>query len=166
MMMTLTQTKLTGLTMELDLKVREYNMLCEKLETLKAKKINPNDTTLLPLKEKFENNYLEIVEINRQIKELKENIEFEKNNLKVKLEEDIFKKGKNKNNFNALEENSEDQEKPETKKSLENSRISDASETVNIPEYIDTKENSLKIFLNRKGWFQKMVEKIKNIFKH
>ena len=106
------------------------------------------------------------MDINRQIRELKEKIEFDKNNLKVKLEKDIFKKEKNKNIYNALEENSEDQEKPETTKSLENSRISDLSETVNIPEYIDTKENSLKIFLNRKGWFQKMVEKIKNIFKH
>lgn len=166
MMMTLSQTKLVGLTMKLDLKVRDYHMLCEKLEELKASHIDPNDTKLLPLKEKFEKNYHEIADINRQIRELKEKIEFDKNNLKVKLEKDIFKKEKNKNIYNALEENSEDQEKPETTKSLENSRISDLSETVNIPEYIDTKENSLKIFLNRKGWFQKMVEKIKNIFKH
>lgn len=147
MMMTLTQTKLTGLTMELDLKVREYNMLCEKLETLKAKKINPNDTTLLPLKEKFENNYLEIVEINRQIKELKENIEFEKNNLKVKSEAEMFKKEKNKNDLETLE-------------------IPKLSETVDIPQNINNKEHSLVILSNKKRWFEKIIEKIKNIFKH
>ena len=165
MMMTLSQTKLVGLTMKLDLKVRDYHMLCEKLEELKASHIDPNDTKLLPLKEKFEKNYHEIVDINRQIRELKEKIEFDKNNLKVKLEKDIFKKEKNKNNFNVLE-NSENLEIPETTKILESSEIPNLSEMVNIPEYIDTKENSLTISPNKKSWFQKMVGKIRNVFKH
>ncbi len=155
-MMTLTQTKLTGLTMELDLKVREYNMLCEKLETLKAKKINPNDMTLLPLKEKFENNYLEIVEINRQIKELKKKIESEKNNLKVKSEEEMFKKANNKNDLETLEF-------PEVSKILEDSEL---SETLEIPETINNKESILPILPNKRNWFEKIIEKIKNIFKH
>lgn len=34
-MMNLSQTKLVGLTMELDLKTREYKKLCDKLEKLK-----------------------------------------------------------------------------------------------------------------------------------
>ena len=156
MMMTLTQTKLTGLTMELDLKVREYNMLCEKLETLKAKKINPNDMTLLPLKEKFENNYLEIVEINRQIKELKKKIESEKNNLKVKSEEEMFIKANNKNDLETLEF-------PEVSKILEDSEL---SETLEIPETINNKESILPILPNKRNWFEKIIEKIKNIFKH
>ena len=36
-MMDLSQTKLVGLTMELELKAREYEKLCNKLEQLKKK---------------------------------------------------------------------------------------------------------------------------------
>ena len=32
-MMTLEQTELVGLTMKLDLKAKEFNILCDKLET-------------------------------------------------------------------------------------------------------------------------------------
>lgn len=71
-MMNLSQTKLVGLTMELDLKTREYKKLCDKLDKLKENKIDPNDERLLAVKELFQKNYDEIVEINRQIKELKE----------------------------------------------------------------------------------------------
>lgn len=71
-MMNLSQTKLVGLTMELDLKTREYKKLCDKLEQLKQSDINPSDEKLLELKQLFQKNYDEIVEINRQIKELKE----------------------------------------------------------------------------------------------
>lgn len=126
-MMTLSQTKLVGLTMELDLKVREYNMLCKDLEIVKMKKIDPNDVTLLPLKDKFQKNHDEIVDINRQISELKERIEIEKNNLKVKSEEEMFKKEKEKNK--------------------------------------NDNENSLPILPNKRKWFLKIIEKIKNIFK-
>ena len=46
-MMNLSQTKLVGLTMELDLRTREYKKLCEKLDNLKADGINPNDESFL-----------------------------------------------------------------------------------------------------------------------
>lgn len=71
-MMNLSQTKLVGLTMELDLKTREYKKLCDKLEQLKQGNINPNDESLLELKRLFQEKHDEILEINRQIKELKE----------------------------------------------------------------------------------------------
>ena len=70
-MMNLEQTKLVGLTMELDLKTREYKKLCEKLETLKQSNIEPNDERLVKLKQLFEKNHNEIVDITRQLKELK-----------------------------------------------------------------------------------------------
>ena len=69
-MMNLSQTKLVGLTMELDLKTREYKKLCDKLEELKEKNIDTNDERLLAVKELFQKNYDDIVEINRQISEL------------------------------------------------------------------------------------------------
>ena len=71
-MMTLTQTKLTGLTMKLNLKAKEFNILCNKLEEIKTKDIDPNDKRLLEVKEMFEQNYNEIVEINEQIRKLNE----------------------------------------------------------------------------------------------
>ena len=71
-MMNLSQTKLVGLTMELDLKTREYKKLCDKLDELKEKRIDPNDERLLAFKELFQKNHDDIVEINRQIKEVKE----------------------------------------------------------------------------------------------
>ena len=46
--------------------------MCDKLEKLKEGNINPNDEKLLELKQLFQKNNDEIVEINRQIKELKE----------------------------------------------------------------------------------------------
>ena len=71
-MMNLNQTKLIGLTMELDLKTREYKKLCDKLNELKEKKINPNDERLLVVKELFQKNHDDIVKINKQISEIKE----------------------------------------------------------------------------------------------
>lgn len=70
-MMNLSQTKLVGLTMELDLKAREYKKLCDELDKLKDNKIDPNDERLLAVKELFQKNHDDIVEINRQIKEIK-----------------------------------------------------------------------------------------------
>ena len=91
-MMNLSQTKLVGLTMELDLKTREYKKLCDKLDKLKENKIDPNDERLLAIKELFQKNHDDIVKINKQIKELKETEEFKE---KQKLEQydpnDIFK---------------------------------------------------------------------------
>lgn len=69
-MMNLTQTKLVGLTMELDLKTREYKKLCDKLEELKERKVEPNDERLLSVKELFQKNHDDIVKIKTQIKEL------------------------------------------------------------------------------------------------
>ena len=71
-MMTLEQTKLVGLTMQLDLKAKEFKFLCDKLEKIKQKGIDPNDKKLLEVKKMFEQNHNEIVEINKQIRKLKE----------------------------------------------------------------------------------------------
>ena len=71
-MMTLEQTKLVGLTMQLDLKAKEFKFLCDKLEKIKQKGIDPNDKKLLEVKKMFEQNHNEIVEINNQIKKIKE----------------------------------------------------------------------------------------------
>jgi len=68
--MSLNQTKLVVLTGELALKSREYKNLCDKLDKLKAKNIDENDERLLVLKELFELNNKQIVEINKQLKEL------------------------------------------------------------------------------------------------
>ena len=92
-MMNLSQTKLVGLTMELDLKTREYKKLCDKLDELKEKKIDPNDERLLAVKDLFQKNHDDIVEINRQIKEIKETEELkEKQKLEQYNSENIFNK--------------------------------------------------------------------------
>lgn len=72
MKMNLTQTKIIGLTMQLDLKARQYNKLCDELEKLKANNIDANDPVLFELKEKFIKNNDEIVKINRQLEKLKQ----------------------------------------------------------------------------------------------
>lgn len=92
-MMNLSQTKLVGLTMELDLKTREYKKLCDKLDKLKENKIDPNDERLLVVKELFQKNHDDIVKINTQIKELKETEELkEKQKLEKYNPENIFNK--------------------------------------------------------------------------
>ncbi len=94
-MMNLSQTKLVGLTMELDLKTREYKKLCDKLDKLKENKIDPNDERLLVVKELFQKNHDDIVKINTQIKELKETEELkEKQKLEKYNPENIFNKKK------------------------------------------------------------------------
>ena len=70
--MDLAQTKIVGLTMELDLKAKEFKMLCEKLEEAKKRTTDPNDERLLWFKELFERNNKEITEINKQLKELQD----------------------------------------------------------------------------------------------
>ena len=105
-MMNLSQTKLVGLTMELDLKAREYKKLCDKLEQLKQTNINHNDEKLLELKQLFQKNYDEIVEINRQIKELKETEELtEKQKLEQYDSANIFKRKNNNISKSNEEEN-------------------------------------------------------------
>ena len=68
-MMNLTQTKIVGLTMELDLKTREYQMLCNAFKSLKDTNIDENDKKFYNLRKAFLQNNYEITEINRQLKE-------------------------------------------------------------------------------------------------
>lgn len=53
MNLSLNQTKLVGLTMQLDLKAKEYKNLCEKLDIIKAdsllKKINKQNKSIINL---------------------------------------------------------------------------------------------------------------------
>ena len=105
MKMDLNQTKLVGLTMELDLKTREFKKLCNKLEQLKKEDIEPNDEKLSNLKILFQKNQEEIEQINKQLKELKENGELiEKQNKEKYLYENLFKI---KNNITKTDEKEE-----------------------------------------------------------
>ena len=103
MNLNMNQSKLVELTMELDLKAREYKILCEKLDKLKKNNVNEDDEKLSYLREEFIENYKEIVEINKQIKELENNIQQNKeieekyNNSNI-----IFKKT---DNINIVKEN-------------------------------------------------------------
>lgn len=115
-MMNLNQTKLVGLTMELDLKAREYKKLCDKLDELKERKIDPNDERLLAVKELFQKNHDDIVEINRQIKELKEAEELiEKQKLEKYNTENMFNK---RDNEKIKQEEKMDISVVETKKNV------------------------------------------------
>ena len=115
-MMNLSQTKLVGLTMELDLKTREYKKLCDKLDELKERKIDPNDERLLAVKGLFKKNHDDIVEINKQIKKIKDTEDIkEKQKLEKYNPEDIFNK---KNNNNIIQEEKKDILVVETKKNI------------------------------------------------
>ena len=115
-MMNLSQTKLVGLTMELDLKTREYKKLCDKLDELKERKIDPNDERLLAVKGLFQKNHDDIVEINKQIKKIKDTEDSkEKQKLEKYNPEDIFNK---KNNNNIIQEEKKDILVVETKKNI------------------------------------------------
>ena len=69
--MNINQTKLVGLMMELDLKTREYEKLCTLLDKLKENNINPNDKRLLELKQLFQKNHNEIMEIKNKMNDIK-----------------------------------------------------------------------------------------------
>ena len=115
-MMNLSQTKLVGLTMELDLKTREYKKLCDKLDELKERKIDPNDERLLAFKGLFQKNHDDIVEINKQIKKIKDTEDIkEKQKLEKYNPDDIFNK---KNNNNIIQEEKNDILVVETKKNI------------------------------------------------
>ena len=115
-MMNLSQTKLVGLTMELDLKTREYKKLCDKLDELKERKIDPNDERLLAVKGLFQKNHDDIVEINKQIKKIKDTEDIkEKQKLEKYNPEDVFNK---KNNNNIIQEEKKDILVVETKKNI------------------------------------------------
>lgn len=92
MILNLDQTKIVGLTMKLDLKAREYNQLCEKLEKYKAENISENDNRLYELHEEFQKNYEEICEIKQQLNTIKENEEnVDKLNKEKYSTENLFK---------------------------------------------------------------------------
>lgn len=94
-MMNLTQTKIVGLTMELDLKTREYQMLCNAFKSLKDTNIDANDKKFYNLRKAFLQNNYEITEINRQLKELKEKEEIIEKEQEEKYSVDnLFKKEK------------------------------------------------------------------------
>ncbi len=66
-------SKLTLLTMELNLKVKEYNLLCKELDDIEHAGIIGKEKELTELKNKFSKNYDEIVEINKHLSKLKTN---------------------------------------------------------------------------------------------
>lgn len=70
MKMTLEQTQIVGLTMQLDLKAREYEKLCKKIDKLKEKNIDPNDPQYEELLNDLIKNNQEIREITNKLKEL------------------------------------------------------------------------------------------------
>lgn len=62
------QEEILILTMELDLKAKEYKMLCDEFEKFKNERENLNLEILLNLKDKFLQNQKEIREINEKLK--------------------------------------------------------------------------------------------------
>lgn len=72
MKMTLEQSKLVGLTMELELKTKEYQSLCKELEELKRQKVDADDILFVDLAQRFLDNQEEIKKIVKQLKEIKE----------------------------------------------------------------------------------------------
>ena len=64
------ETKLVGLTMKLDLKAKEYTMLCNKLEKYENENLDENDEKFHELLIQFQKNNDEIEEIKKQLMEL------------------------------------------------------------------------------------------------
>ncbi len=71
--LTLKQTKLLGLTLELDLKANEYKNLCKEFDELKSKNLDPNADEYVILRDKFLKNQESIKSINEKLKKLQEN---------------------------------------------------------------------------------------------
>ncbi len=103
MKMNLNQTKLVGLTMELELKTREYKKLCNQLEDLKKKQIDENAEELLELKDQFQKNYNEIAEINKELKQIKENELLKEKELSQHFDSSKLFEKRNKTNINQEE---------------------------------------------------------------
>ena len=94
MVLNLKQTKIAGLYMKLDLKAREYNMLCGKLEEYKKDNIKEDDTRYFDLLQLFQKNNNEIIEIKQQL------IDVQKNEEKIIVNSDytkIFEKKEKEN---------------------------------------------------------------------
>lgn len=88
------QNRITFLTMKLDLKTREYKKLCIELEEVK-KKEKISEEELFILKDKFQKNHDEIVEINKELKKLKEAVKVKRKDNEYK-QESLFQKNNNK----------------------------------------------------------------------
>lgn len=106
MKLDLAQTKLVGLTMKLDLKAREYRILCNKLEEYKKAQIDENDEKLYQLLGRFQKNNDEIVEIKRQLSEIEKLNETKQESSYEKFDyEALFKPKKiintDKSNYNT-----------------------------------------------------------------
>ena len=105
MELNLAQTNLVGLTMKLDLKAREYKILCDKLEEYKKEQIDENDEKLLG---KFQKNHEEIIEIKKQLSEIEDVDETKQENRDEKFDYDTLFKSKkitNTNQANYYQEN-------------------------------------------------------------
>ena len=75
MKMTMEQTKLVYLTMELELKAKEYEQLCKKLDRLQVEGVDSDDGRLEDLKKEFEENLKEIKNIKKELQILNGNNE-------------------------------------------------------------------------------------------
>ena len=73
-MMDLVQASIVKLTMEFDLKVREYQKICETVDKLKEKNVNPNYKRLEDVKDILLKKQTEIQEIKERLEELKRKI--------------------------------------------------------------------------------------------
>ena len=71
--LTLEQTQIVGLTMELELKTKEYQNLCKEFEELKSKQLDPNADEYAILQTKFLKNQKDIKDINEKLKKLQDN---------------------------------------------------------------------------------------------
>lgn len=104
--MELTQSKAIGLAIRLELKIREYYRLCDKLKKIQKTNISPNDERLLVVKDMFQKNHDEIVEIKTELQKLKEIKEVEDKQIEEKYNpNEIFKNKINKTK-DAIEDNS------------------------------------------------------------
>lgn len=160
MNLTLTQTKLVGLTMKLDLKAQEYKKLCKKLDELKAQNIDENAPELLELRDKFQANHDEIVEINKQLEALKTlpredfqkektiNNDFKTNSTILKNENQVFAN----NDFKNINSNS-NQEFRDDRQTLKNEE--DVVEPFESENLLLSKSN------RRTGFFSRIIEKLK-----
>ena len=67
------KTMYLDLNKKLDFKEKEFNFLCDKLESIIERKIAPNDYRLLEVKKLFQKNHDEIETICKQMIEIENN---------------------------------------------------------------------------------------------
>jgi len=68
--MTEKQKEILALTMQLELKTKEFKILNKKFENLLAKNTNTNSSEYLELRKEYAQNYLDIKQINKRLNEL------------------------------------------------------------------------------------------------